>query len=213
MLTLNLLHEEQKQLQARQRDPLKLGLLALAGIAVLFMGYYVYRLVDANSVAGVLRARQAEWNRQQPLAAAAQTQETELNQTIAAAAAVSKRIEGRLYWAPLLETLQRAVPPGVQINNFSGNNELSGERVTLVVDGVAAGPEPRAAAEMFRIGLAEALGKTFPGPSASFRTLEEAKDTALLDGKPTPTAKFSIDLNLKKPAAAVAPEPARPRRR
>ena len=128
-LTLNLLHEEQKQLQARQRDPLKLGLLGLVGIALLFMGYYAYRLIGANALDGQLHARQAEWARQEPLSRAALAQETELNLTLSAAAAVTKRIEGRFYWAPLLETLQRVVPPGVQILSLSGNNEKKEEKV------------------------------------------------------------------------------------
>ncbi len=212
-LTLNLLHEEQKQLQARQRDPLKLGLLGLVGVALLFMGYYAYRLIGASSLSGQLHARQAEWARQEPLARAALTQEADLSLTLGAAAAVTKRIEGRFYWAPILETLQRTVPPAVQILSLSGNNELNGEKVLLGVDGIAAGPEPRAAAEQFRIALAEALSKKFPGAASTFRSLEETNAIATLDGKPLPTAKFTIDVNLKKPAAAPAPEPARPRRK
>lgn len=207
-LTLNLLHEEQKQLQARQRDPLKLGLLGLVGIALLFMGYYAYRLIGANSLNGQLRARQAEWARQEPLSRAALTQESELNLTLGAATAVTRRIEGRFYWAPLLDTLQRTTPPSVQILTFSGNNDLNGERVSLGLDGIAAGAEPRAAAEQFRIALAEALGKRFPGAVSSFRSLEETAGVATLGGKALPTAKFSIDLTFKKTAALADPAPA-----
>lgn len=202
-LTLNLLHEEQKQLQARQRDPLKLGLLGVVGIALLFMGYYAYRLIGSNSLGGRLRDRQAEWARQEPLSRAALTQESELNLTLGAAAAVTKRIEGRFYWAPLLDTLQRTTPPSVQILTLSGNNDLNSEKVSLGVDGIAAGAEPRAAAEQFRIGLAEALGKRFAGATASFRSLEDSTGIATLGGKPLPTAKFSIDVTLKKTAAAA----------
>lgn len=210
-LTLNLLHEEQKQHQARQRDPLKLGVLGLVGIALLFMGYYAVRLIGSNALTSRLHARQAEWARQEPLSRAALTQEAELNLTLGAAASVTKRIEERFYWAPLLDTLQRMVPPGVQILSLSGNNDVSSEKVLLGLDGIAAGVEPRAAAEQFRIALADALSKKFPGAVSSFRSLEEATGLATLAGKPLPTAKFSIDITLKKTAAAPPPEPARAR--
>lgn len=214
MLTLNLLHEEQKQLQARQRDPLKLGLLGLAGIALLFMGYYAYRLVGSNALTRQLQEKQAEWARQEPLSRTAIAQEADLNLALGASAAVTKRIEGRFYWAPLLETLQRVVPPGVQVLTLSGNNELTGEKVLIGLDGIAAGPEPRAAAEQFRIALLEALIKNFPGASSSFRSLEETSAMATLEGKPLPTAKFSIDVQFKKPPATAPPaEPAASPRR
>lgn len=207
-LTLNLLHEEQKQLQARQRDPLKLGLLGLVGIGLLFMGYYAIRLMGSTALSARLRDRQAEWAKQEPLSNAALTREAELNLTLGAAKAVTKRIEGRFYWAPVLDTLQRAAPPSVQILTLLGNNDLNAEKVSLGVDGIAAGVEPRAAAEQFRIALAEALSKRFPGAVASFRSLEDSTGMATLGGKPLPTAKFSIDVTLKKTAAAVDPAPA-----
>lgn len=211
-LTLNLLHEEQKQLQARQRDPLKLGMLALVGVALLFMGYYAYRLIGSNTLTSQLHARQAEWARQEPLSRAALAQETELNLTLGAATAVTRRIEERFYWAPLLGTVQRIVPAGVQILSLSGSNDLTTEKVVIGVEGIAAGAEPRAAAEQFRIALADALSKRFTGTVASFRSLEEATATVALAGKTLPTAKFSIDITLKKSAAVPtpAPEPARP---
>lgn len=210
-LTLNLLHEEQKQLQARQRDPLKLGILALVGVALLFMGYYGYRVLGASAQTNELHTRQAEWAKQQPLAAAAQTQEIELNGKLATAAAVSKRIEGRFYWAPLLDTLRRAVPPAIQVTNFSGSNDMAAEKVVIGVEGVGAGPEPRAAAEQFRIGLVDALGKKYQGVSASFRNLEESNAVVSLEGKTLPTVKFSIDVQMKKVSPAPEAAAAHPR--
>ena len=204
-LTLNLLHEEQKLLQARQRDPLKLGILGLIGIALLFMGYYAYRLVGASSLKSQLQGLQAQWAKQEPLSKAALTQEADLNLTLGAAATVTKRIEGRFYWAPMLEMLQRAVPPAVQVLSFSGSNDLVADKVIIGLDGIAAGPEPRAAAEQFRIALADAISKKFPGAVCSFRSREETTNMATLDGKPLPTAKFSIDVNFKKTPLAAAP--------
>ena len=108
-LTINLLHEQQFLLKQRQRDPLKLGLYALGGVAALFILYYGVRVAQSSALSSDLRQRRAEWTKQEPAAKAAEAQELESSGQVSAAALVAKRIDGRFYWAPLLETL-RAVP-------------------------------------------------------------------------------------------------------
>ena len=76
-LTINLLHEEQFRRKQSKRDPLKLGLYALAGVAALFVLYYLVRLAGSSTVMNDMRAHEADWAKQQPLAAAAAKRETE----------------------------------------------------------------------------------------------------------------------------------------
>ncbi len=200
-LTLDLLHEEHTQTQQRKRDPLKLGLYALGGVAALFVAYYGIRLLTVHTVNSQLAVREAEWKKQAPLAAASEKQEKESNVRLAAAAAVTRRVESRFYWAPLLDQLYKTVTGNVQLVSFSGNNELKDEKVKLVFEGIAGGREPRAAAEQFRISLVDRLGKNYPGSTATFRSLEESASTVTLEGKPMPSARFTIDMELRKPGA------------
>ena len=212
-LTLDLLHEEHKQLQQRQRDPLKLGLYALGGVAALFMAYYGYRVISVGSLSGEVAAREAEWKKQEPLSTTAEKQEKEMTDKLAVAAAVSRRVENRFYWAPVLDVLYKTVTNNVQIMSFGGGNDIKDDKIRLVVEGMAAGTEPRAAAEQFRIALAENFGKNYPAASATFRSLEESSAMVNVNGKPTPNARFTIDLDMKKPIVdAATPPPVTERR-
>ncbi len=214
-LTLDLLHEEHAQLQQSKRDPLKLGLYALGGVAALFLAYYGYRAISVGNVHSLLVTRQTEWRKAQPQSVAAEKEEKEINEKLAAAAAVSRRVENRFYWAPVLDLLFKSVTNNVQLVSLNGNNDLKDDKVKVVLEGMAAGAEPRGAAEQFRIALADHLGRGYPGATATFRSLEESSTSVKLDGKSVPTARFTIDLDLKKPAAAApaTPPPATERRR
>ena len=213
-LTINLLHEQQFLLKQRQRDPLKLGVYALAGVALLFLLYYGVRLAQSTALANDVRNHQAEWDKQAPAAKAADAKEAEYTAQVSAAAVVSKRIEGRFYWAPLLETLIKAVPAHVQIVNFSGANDQKADKINVTLEGIVAGDVPRLAADKFREDLNAVLSKTYQGVETSFRSLEEAATTVPLNGKNTPTARFIIEIKMNKPGAATAaatPAPARAR--
>lgn len=212
-LTINLLHEEQFLLKQRQRDPLKLGLYALGGVAALFVLYYVIRYVQSSSIDGELKARTAEWARQEPAAKAAEAQEKEYASRVSAAEIVSKRIDGRFYWAPLLEVLVKSVPSYVQIINLTGSNEQRMDKISITLEGIVAGEVPRLVADKFRGELTTALSKNYPGVEASFRGLEETGNTVNFNGKPSPTARFTIEVKMDKPGAAPAATPAPPARR
>ena len=206
-LTINLLHEEQFLLKQRQRDPLKLGIYALAGVAALFLLYYLVRVAQSSALHSDLKAHQAEWAKQEPAAKAADAQEAEYTAQVSAAEVVTKRIEGRFYWAPLLGTLIRAVPANVQIVNFTGTNEAKSDRIVLTLEGIVAGEVPRLAADKFRESLNASLGKDYQGVETSFRGLEESPGTVPVNGKPNATAHFTIEIKLNRPGAVAAATP------
>ena len=212
-LTINLLHEEQFLLKQRKRDPLKLGLYALAGVAALFVMYYGWRLLSSTTTDGQLKARQAEWAKQEPAARAAEAQEKDLTAQVAAAAVVSKRVEDRFYWAPLLETLLKSVPSNVQIVSLNGNNEPKSDKIVLTLEGIVAGDVPRLAADKFRELLTASLGKSYRDVATSFRGLDETAIPVNLNGRSTPTAHFTIEVKLDKPTTVPAATPAPERRR
>src|SRR5262249_29150133 len=128
-----------------------------------------------------------------------------------------------------LDVLYRTVPPEVQIQYFGGSNPRKGDYVTMQLDGIAAGPEPRAAAEKFRLAMLAAMeaknkemrekGGLPPhssGISCLFRSLEDQGGvTAKVNGMDLPTAKFVMDIRMRKPLApALAgppPPPPRPK--
>lgn len=212
-LTINLLHEEQFLLKQRKRDPLKLGLYALAGVAALFVMFYGWRLLSSKALDSRFKTLQAEWARQEPAITVAQNQQKDLTAQVAAADLVGKRIENRFYWAPLLETLLRSVPSYVQIVNLNGTNELKNDRISFTLEGIVAGDVPRLVADKFRTALNDSLSKKYQGVETSFRGLDETATPVNVNGKPSPTAHFTIEVKLNKPSAVPAATPAPERRR
>lgn len=212
-LTINLLHEEQFLLKQRKRDPLKLGLYALAGVAALFVMYYGWRLLSSTTIDSQLKARQADWAKQEPAARAAEASEKELTAQVAAADVVSKRIDNRFYWASLLGTLLKSVPGNVQIVSFNGNNEQKNDKVSFTLEGIVAGDVPRLAADKFRTVLTDSLKTRYQGVETSFRGLDDTATPVNLNGKTSSTARFTIEVKLNKSTAAPAATPAPERRR
>ncbi len=214
-LTINLLHEEQFLLQQRKRDPLKLGLYALGAVGMLFFLFYAYRYASNGSLRSELRAKQAEWAKQEPNAKAAAAREAELNSKLQMADAVSKRMENRFYWAPVLDVLLKTVPPNVQLVNLTGSNEPKSDKIGVVLEGTVAGEVPRIAADQFRTLLNERIAKQYPGATSSFRGLEDTAPTVNVGGRTLPTARFTIELGFPRPHAqpAETPAPEAPRRK
>ena len=208
-LRLNLLHEQHTAAAQAKRDPLKLGVYALVGVALLLAGYYLLRVASVSRLQGSLAARQAEFAaKYEKVLKTADAREKELTALVATGTALKGRTEGRFYWAPVLETIGRAVPRDVQLTGLTGaldSKEKDALRTpSLTLEGLSAGTEPRDVAERFRVSLAETLGKTFPGASASFRSLDEGDGTVSLDGKTFRTARFTITVSLRRPAPAAA---------
>ena len=120
-----------------------------------------------------------------------------------------KRIEGRFYWAPLLEQIVPLVPTEVQITKLQG--DVTGDslkKCLMTIDGISAGSDPRKVAEELRQSISESLGKRYKNVVTSFRQLEDGTERVNLDGKTWPTATFAINVQLQAgEEAAATPAP------
>ncbi len=205
-LQINLYHEVQKARQLKRRDPLKLSIYGLSAIGAMFAIYYVVELGRMHAIGGELARAQAEFNAIDPQAKAAKVKEDEMIAEIRKCDLVSRRMEDRFYWAPMLEQIAQAVPREVQITRLTG--DVSGDAVhkcTVVVDGLSAGNDPRKVAEELRTALAEKLEPKYKGVTSNFKSLEDGTELVLLDGKQVATASFAINLQFTSgEEAAVA---------
>ena len=215
-LQLNLLHEEILQQRQRQRDPLKLSLYAAIGLGALLMLNYLwtgYRVLQGKSR---LNSIQAEWAKIEPKVTAAQKRSDELNSIINTMNALESSIEGRFYWATLLEKVAHCVTPNIQITALEGIVEEDKGLVTVTLDGVAGGREPRGVAEDFRQMLLEQVGKEQPTVKVEFKTLEDLDTTVALGGNNVTTAHFVLTVGMEPFPKAATPTPterkARPRK-
>jgi len=215
-LQLNLLHEEILQQRQRKRDPLKLSLYAAIGLGALLMLNYLwtgYRVLQGKSH---LNSIQAEWAKIEPKVTAAQKRSDELNGIINTMNALDGCIENRFYWATLLEKVAHCVTPNVQITSLEGVAEDDKGLVTVTLDGVAGGREPRGVAEDFRQMLLEQVGKEQPTVKVEFKTLEDLDTTVALGGNNVTTAHFVLTVGMEPFPKAATPAPtehkARPRK-
>jgi hypothetical protein len=205
-LRINLTHEIAQAERARKRDPLKISILGLCVIAACFAAYYFLQLAKMSSIAQEYARKKAEHGALDPKAKAAKAREDELSETMRSSDTIVRRIEGRFYWAPLVEQLVTAVPRDVQITRFAGDVQGDGvKKCRLTIDGLSAGEDPRRVAEELRTSIAEALGKKYKNVTSSFRSLEDGVDTAQLDGKTSPTATFAINVEFRAGEDQTAP--------
>jgi len=185
-LQLNLLHEEILEQRQRQRDPLKLSIYAGIGLAVLLVLNYLwtgYRVLESKSR---LNAVQSEWAKIEPKVTAAQKRAEELN-----GKTLDGFIDRRFYWAPLLEKVAHCVTPNIQITALEGAVEEE-KGISITLDGVAGGREPREVAEDFRQMLLEQIGKEQPSVKVEFKTLEDLDTTVSVGGNNVTTAHFVV---------------------
>jgi Tfp pilus assembly protein PilN len=212
-LHVNLYHEVQRQELARRRDPLRLGMMGLAVIAVGFVAYYFVVLEQAHVVESQYAALQDEFSRLDPKAKAAKTREDELNTEISASETLVKNIDSRFYWAPVLDQVLKTVPRTVQLTHFAAAAPTGNASVnTVEISGISSAIEPRKEAEALRTALNSRLGTQFDGVSAMFKTLDDSDEIVMLDGRRLATANFNIEIKLqaKDPSTvAAAPEPVR----
>ena len=204
-LQLNLLHEEILEQRQRQRDPLKLSIYAAIGLAVLLVLNYLwtgYRVLESKSR---LNAVQSEWTKIEPKVTAAQKRAEELNGIISTTKTLDGFIDRRFYWAPLLEKVARCVTPNIQITALEGAVEEE-KGITITLDGVAGGREPREVAEDFRQMLLEQIGKEEPSVKVEFKTLEDLDTTVSVGGTNVTTAHFIVMVGWDP--FPKAPEPA-----
>jgi hypothetical protein len=210
-LHLNLLHEEISEQRQRQRDPLKIGMMVLAGIGALLFLYYMWNAYKTLEIKSRLSAVQADWSKVEPKILAAQKKSAELNGTISTTQVLDQMIANRFYWAPFLDHVARCVAPNTQLTAVEGG--VGDDKLIHVsIEGVAAGREPRAAAEDLRQLVLEQLAKSYTDVKVEFKTLEDLDTIVNVAGANMPMARFVLTLNFNTPAsvkASATPAPLR----
>ena len=81
-LHLNLLHEEISEQRQRQRDPLKIGMIVVAGIGALLFLYYGWNAYRTLEIRSRLSAVESAWAKVEPKVTAAQKRAAELTNII-----------------------------------------------------------------------------------------------------------------------------------
>jgi hypothetical protein len=211
-LQLNLLHEEIAEQRQRQRDPLKIGMLALIGLGTLMVVFYMWKGYQTLEVKSRLASAQADWAKVEPNVTAAQKRSAELTGIINTTKVLDTMIEGRFYWGPFLQKLSRCVAPNAQLTSLDGSVNDDTKLVTVALEGVAAGREPRAAAEELRQLLNEQLSENYGNVSVEFKVLEDLDTIVNVAGANMAMARYSLNVGFNpvkgdaaKPGATPAP--------
>jgi Tfp pilus assembly protein PilN len=211
-LHVNLYHEVQRQELNRRRDPLRLGMMGLAVIAVGFVAYYFVALEQSHTVGMRYAGLQDEFSRLDPKAKAAKARQDELNDEIAASDTMMKSVDSRFYWAPVLDQILQTVPRTVQLTHVGAETPADGKASTNIIQitGISSAVEPRKEAEMLRMALTSRLGAKFKGVTSVFKNLDDSDQFVMLDGRRLATATFTIEFQLQTADPVVAtPPPAR----
>ncbi len=213
-LQLNLLHEQFAEERQRQRDPLKLGVLILCGLGVLMLAFYMWKAYQTLEIKNRLSAVQRDWEQVEPKVTAAQKRSLDLTATIDTTRVLDTLIEDRFYWGSFLERLSRCVAPNTQLTSLEGSLSDDNKVVSVTLDGIAAGGEPRAASEEFRQLLLEQLHQSYSDVKVEFKTLEDLDTSVNIAGSNMATAHFVLGVSLNplgreaaKAAAVSAPRP------
>jgi hypothetical protein len=209
-LHLNLLHEEILEQRQRQRDPLKIGMMVLGALGALMILYYLWHAYKALEIRNRLSVVQHEWSKVEPKVTAAQKRSAELNNIISTTKVLDGMIEGRFFWAPFMEKLSRCVALNAQITSFDGVVQEDGKAVIVMIEGLAAGREPRAAAEELRQLLLEQLGQSYHDVKVEFKSLEDLDTLVKIAGDNMAMARFALSVTFNQsesPAKAASPTP------
>ena len=197
-LKLNLYHEVEKLRAQRRRDPLKISLIILSVVIAGFAAMYFWELGQLAVWNRDLARKKSEFDSIEPQAKKARELEKTMQQKLVVSDNMVKRIEGRFYWAPMIEQLVNAVPPEVQITKFTG--DVQGDttkKCRLTIDGLSAGTDPRKVAEDLRTAIAESFGKKYKNVMSSFRSLEDGIETVQVGGANRQTATFAINVEFQ----------------
>jgi hypothetical protein len=210
-LHLNLLREEILEQRQRQRDPLKLGIIALCGLGALMFVNYGWKAYQTFGIKNRLNVVQQEWSKVEPKVTAAQKRSVELNGIIGTTKVLDTMIDGRFYWAAFLEKLSRCVAPNAQLTSVDGS-VLEDKGVSVMIDGLAAGREPRAAAEELRQLLLEQLSQSYSDVKVEFKALEDLDTIVNIGSSNMAMAHFNLNVHFNpSPAAPKTTPPARTR--
>lgn len=215
-LHLNLLHEEILEQRQRQRDPLKIGMMVLAGFGALLFLYYMFNAYRTLEIKSRLRAVERNWTKIEPEVTAAHNRVAELEGVIKTTRALDNYIENRFFWAPFLQKVSHCVPPNTQLTSLEASVLDENKGVSVSLEGVAAGREPRSVAEDLRQMLIEQLGQGYSGVKVEFKTLEDLDTIVNVGGTNMPMAHYLLAVNFNPgPMAksAASPSPDRTRKR
>jgi len=202
-LHLNLLHEEISEQRQRQRDPLKIGMMVLGALGALMLAFYMWKAYQTLEIRNRLGQVQHEWSKVEPKVTAAQKRSTELNSIISTTKVLDGIIDNRFFWAPFLEKLSRCVALNAQLTTIDGTVQED-NKVTVGIEGLAAGREPRAAAEELRQLLLEQLGQSYGEVKVEFKSLEDLDTIVNIGGSNLSMARFGLTVAFQtaaKPAA------------
>ncbi|HEY2140130.1 MAG TPA: hypothetical protein VGH00_08620 [Chthoniobacterales bacterium] len=205
-LHLNLLHEEILQQRQRQRDPLKIGMMVLGGLGAIMLTYYLWHAYKLLEIHNRLSQTQHDWAKVEPKVTAAQKRSAELNSIISTTKVLDGMIDGRFFWAPLLEKLSHCVAMNAQLTAIDGTVSED-NKISVVIDGLAAGREPRAAAEELRQLLLEQLGQSYNDVKVEFKALEDLDTIVNIGGSNMAMARFSINATFATVASKPSPTP------
>ena len=215
-LHLNLLHEEILEHRQRQRDPLKIGMIVLAGFGALLLLYYMFNAYRTLEIKSRLSAVERNWTKIEPEVTAAHKRVAELEGVIKTTRALDDYIENRFFWAPFLQKVSHCVAPNTQLTNLEATVLDENKGVSVSIEGVAAGREPRSVAEDLRQMLIEQLGHSYSGVKVEFKTLEDLDTIVNVGGANMPMAHYLLAVNfnpgpMAKSAASPTPDHARKR--
>lgn len=212
-LHLNLLHEQFLEQRQRQRDPLKIGMMVLGALGALMLAYYMWNAYKALEIRNRLSQAQHEWSKVEPKVTTAQNRSAELNSIISTTKVLDGIIDSRFFWAPFLEKLSRCVALNAQLTSVDGS-VLDDGKITVAIEGLAAGREPRAAAEELRQLLLEQLGQSYSEVKVEFKTLEDLDTIVNIGGSNLAMARFGLGVTFSTAAAKPSkpsPTPGRTR--
>ena len=207
-LHLNLLHEEILEQRQRQRDPLKIGIMVLCFLGVLMVFNYMWKGYKTLEIRSRLNQVQADWAKIEPKVTAAQKRSAELNSIISTTKVLDGMIDDRFFWGPFLEKLSRCVALNAQLTSIEGT-VLEDNRLSVSIEGLAAGREPRAAAEELRQLLIEQLGQSYNEVKVEFKALEDLDTIVKIGGGNMAMARFSLGVTFNTGVAKPPPVPVR----
>jgi hypothetical protein len=210
-LHLNLLHEEILEHRQRQRDPLKIGVMLLVAFGVLMFLYYMWNAYRTLEIKGRLSGVEREWAKVEPTVTTAQKRSAELSNIIKTTRVLDEYVTGRFFWAPFLQKVTRCVAPNTQLTSIEGSVSEDTKGIVVSLEGVAAGREPRSAAEDLRQMLTEQLAQSYSEVKVEFKALEDLDTIVNVGGTNMAMAHYVLAVNFnptpaaKSPAAAPAP--------
>ena len=188
--------------------------MASAGSGLSCSSFTLQRL-PALEIRNRLSHVQHEWAKVEPQVTAAQKRSAELNNIVSTTKVLDEMIDSRFFWAPFLQKnfpLRGAQRP---VDQHRRESATTAKLVSdLAIEGLAAGREPRAAAEELRQLLREQLGQSYADVKVEFKALEDLDTIVKIAGSnmamalvsPSPPALARKRPNPPRPTADRGPK-------